>query len=886
MKAPTEGSCLGTEGVRGSPGWLRDLRRDLYRRGVSTRYPAEYEGDVELSDGSTAFVRPVKPDDGPDFVTFHGRQSAESIYYRYFSPHPTLSDAEVEYFVTVDYHDRFALVAFRDDVLIGVARYDRPEASQAAEVAFFIDDEHHGLGLATILLEHLAEAARDRGIDGFWATVLPDNRRMVGVFRQAGFGVTSRFSDGVIEVELTLEPTDEARIAIEQRARRAQQEAVRRILSPNHIVIIGAKASHRGAGRRILDSVLDHGYTGTVSIVHPDADTVSGVDTHRSVLDIDDEIDLAIVAVPASSVIEVVDECGRAGVAATLVISAGFSDAGSQGAALEGQLLTVVRRYGMRLLGPNSLGLINTDPDVRLFATFVPARADQGGVAIMSQSGAVGGAIIEQAARAGLGVSSFVSVGNKADVSGNDLLTFWGDDPRTKVVLMYLESFGNPRRFGRIARSVSLSTPVLAIKAGRRRRDPDSGLDDATVDALLARQGVVRVDGVARLLDVARVLSCQGFPRGERLALVSNSGGALRLAADAAVGAGLDVTVEHDLGWDATVDDYRACLASVFGADDADQVLVMFSPTDLLNATPVLEAMHELASAHPATPVLASVFGPHDPMIRPESDAPIPIFDFPDDAVIAAGHAATYGRWRATAESSVVESDLDAPELRAAASVLAMHGPRSLDLEQASALLARCGLEVTDFRLVSSASAAVGAADEIGYPVVLKAGNVDGPARREAEGASLDLHRPEEVEAAFERMEELFGDQMRRAVVQQMNEVATDLVVGVTVETGLGPIVWTRTASGETRRSMLPLTEQRADHLVPDHLDESDRSAVRQLLIGIASLADAVPEVRLVRLAPVMAGGGRAAITNVRIEVAPDRRPDLPEVRRLESTPS
>ncbi len=852
---------------------------------MSTRYPVGYEGDVELSDGSTAFVRPVKPDDGPDFVAFHGRQSAESIYYRYFSPHPTLSDAEVEHFVTVDYHDRFALVAFRDDVMIGVARYDRPEASQAAEVAFFIDDEHHGLGLATILLEHLAEAARDRGIDGFWATVLPDNRRMVGVFRQAGFGVASRFSDGVIEVELTLEPTDEARSAIEHRARRAQQEAVRRILSPKHVVVIGAKASHRGAGRRILDSILDHGYTGTVSVVHPDADTVSGVDTHRSVLDIDGEIDLAVVAVPASSVLEVVDECGRAGVAATLVVSAGFSDADAQGAALEGQLLTVVRRYGMRLLGPNSLGLINTDPEVKLFATFVPARADTGGVAIMSQSGAVGGAIIEEAARAGLGVSSFVSVGNKADVSGNDLLTFWGDDPRTKVVLMYLESFGNPRRFARIARSVSVSTPVLAVKAGRRR-DPDSGLDDVTVDALLARQGVVRVDGVARLLDVARVLSSQGIPRSDRLALVSNSGGALRLAADAAVGAGLAVTVEHDLGWDATVDDYRACLASVLDADEADQVLVMFSPTDLVDATPVLEAIHELSSSHPDTPVLASVFAPHEPMIRPESDTPIPVFDFPDDAVIAAGHAATYGRWRATAESSVVESDLDAPELRAAASVLAMHGPRLLDLEQAAALLARCGLEVTDFRMVSSGAEAAAAADEIGYPVVLKAGNVDGPARREAEGAALDLHRPEDVEAAFGRMEDLFGDQMRRAVVQQMNEVATDLVVGVTVETGLGPIVWTRTAAGETMRSMLPLTEQGVERLVPDRLDESDRSAVRQLLLGIAALADAVPEVRLVRLAPVMAGGGRAAITNVRIEVAPDRRPDLPEIRRLASAPS
>ncbi len=846
-------------------------------------YPSEYEGDVELSDGGTAFVRPVKPTDGPEFVAFHARQSAESIYYRYFSPHPTLSDREVEHFVTVDHRDRFALVAFLDDELIGVARYDRPEASQTAEVAFFIDDEHHGRGLATILLEHLAEAARDRGITGFWATVLPDNRRMVGVFRQAGFGVTSRFSDGVIEVDLTLEPTQEAHDAIEGRARRAQQEAVRRILAPSHLVVVGANTSHQGAGRRLLDSVLDHGFTGQVSVVHPEADTVSGVDTYRSVLDIDDEIDLAIIAVPAAAVLEVVDECGRAGVAAIMVVSAGFAEAGEQGRALQTQLLTLVRRHGMRLLGPNCLGIINTDPDVNLFATFLQATATAGGVAIMSQSGAVGGAILDEAARVGLGVSSFVSVGNKADVSGNDLLTFWGDDPRTKVVLVYLESFGNPRRFGRIARNVSVSTPVLAIKAGRSQRT-DGGLDDETVDALLVRQGVVRVDGVARLLDVARVLSCQGVPAGSRIALVGNSGGALRLAADAAAAAGLAVTVEQDLGWDATVEDYVTCLAAVIGDDEADQVLVVFSPTDLEGGSSLLESVHDLASAHPGVPVLASVFGPHDPMIRPASDAPIPVFDFPDDAVVAAGHAARYGTWTAAADSPLVESELDAPELRTAASVLAMHRPRVLDLEQGAALLSRCGLSVTEFRVVGSASEAVEAADHIGYPVVLKASRVDGPARREAEGASLDLHRADDVIAAFTRMAELFGDEMRHAVVQRMNEVGLDLAVGVTVESGLGPIVWTRTPSGVVSRSMLPLTQHTLDGLVPAEVADSERAAVAHLVARIGALAEAVPEVRSVRLEPLMVGDGRAAITNVRIEVAQDRRPDRPEVRRLDAT--
>ncbi|HEX8804413.1 MAG TPA: GNAT family N-acetyltransferase, partial [Acidimicrobiales bacterium] len=495
-------------------------------------YPDVWEGDVVLADGATVHVRPIRPDDGPRIVDFHGRQSPESIYFRYFTARPRLTPADVEHLTHVDYVDRMAFVALRDDQLIGVARYDRWPTRSEAEVAFFVDDRHRGRGIATVLLEYLAVAARRTGLSAFTATVLPNNHRMVGVFRQAGFEAASAFEDGVIEVRLDLRPTPEAEAAIAARAQRAEAEAVRLLLAPRSVAVVGASRDRSSVGHAVLRNLLVHEFAGPVHPVNPAADHVGGVRAVPDLASVDGPVDLAVVVVPAAEVPGVVEECGRAGVKAVIVISAGFAEAGPEGEALGAATLRAARRFGIRLLGPNCLGVINTDPDVRLHATFATPHSRPGPVALLSESGTIGGVVLDHIRAAGLGVSSFAAIGNRADVSANDLLQYWADDPRTELVLLYLESFGNPRKFSRIARELSRTKPLVAVRSGGAARAYpalDADVPEATVDALLRQTGVVRVDTLAQLLDVARVLTCQPFPAGRRVALVGNGGGSMAL---------------------------------------------------------------------------------------------------------------------------------------------------------------------------------------------------------------------------------------------------------------------------------------------------------------------------------------------------------------------
>ncbi|MEO7427854.1 MAG: GNAT family N-acetyltransferase, partial [Acidimicrobiales bacterium] len=396
-------------------------------------YPAAFETDVVLSDGATVHVRPIRPDDGPMLLTFHARQSPQSIYYRYFSPRPRLSDRDVDRLTQLDYVDRMALIAIRGDEMIGVARYDRLRHRAEAEVAFFVDDANHGRGLATVLLEHLAVRAREVGMTGFTASVLPENRKMIGVFVAAGFETATKFADGVVEVRLGLVPTSGAEAAIDARARHAASEAVRRLLSPRSVAVIGASRTPGTIGHELLRNLQRAGFEGPVFPVNTQAEHVGSVRAAASILDIPDDIDLAIVVVPAESVAAVMEECGRKQVYGVVVLSSGFAEEGPEGAALEAEVLRTARSWGIRLVGPNCLGIINADPAVRLHATFANAVPLPGRVALLSESGMVGAAIIAQARELGVGISSFVALGNRADVSSNDMLQYWEGDERTDV---------------------------------------------------------------------------------------------------------------------------------------------------------------------------------------------------------------------------------------------------------------------------------------------------------------------------------------------------------------------------------------------------------------------------------------------------------------------
>ena len=599
-----------------------------------------------LSDGRTVHLRPIKPSDSDAINALHHRLSDETIYLRFFGPLPNLSPVMLARFVNVDYQNRMALVAELGDQLIGVARYDRlPSPSgqpgdTEAEVAFLIDDAHQGRGIGTVLLEHLAAIARDGGIFRFVAETLPHNRRMLALFHEAGFADARTFADGVVKVVFPIEPTDASVDAVRERERRAAARSISRLLAPRTVAVVGVPRRSGTIGRRLLHNLLEADFAGPVYPVHPSAHAVAGVRAYPSVLDVPDEVDLAVIVVPAVEVPGVVEACARKGVGGLVVISSGFAERDPDGAAAERRLVAEARRNGMRMIGPNSMGVLNTDPLVGLNATIAPAVPGPGRIGFMSQSGGLGLVILEEMARRGLGVSTFVSVGNKADVSGNDLLEYWDGDDRTDLVLLYLESFGNPRRFARVARRFSRTKPIVAVKAGRSSAGiraaapagdpPVPGGTDTVVDAVLRQSGVIRVDTLEELFDVAQVLAYQPLPAGRRVGIVGPAGGPGVLAADACDAAGLEVpelsattqaslralvgsasAVANPVSLDprATWTQFERALVEVLADPAVDAVLAIFVTPLGPSADEVAAAIARAAATAPAKPVVASVLG-------------------------------------------------------------------------------------------------------------------------------------------------------------------------------------------------------------------------------------------------------------------------------------
>ena len=854
-------------------------------------YPDHWESDVVLADGGTLHVRPIRPDDADRMVAFHGRQSSESIYFRFFSPHPTLSTKELERLTVVDYQDRMCFVGLLDDELVGVALYDRWAGRDEAEVAVMVDDAEQGRGIATVLLEYLAAAGRDAGFLRFTAQVLPSNRKMLSVFKQAGFDTTSQFADGVIEVALGIEPTPEARAAIEERAHRAEARSVARVLAPRAVAVIGA-GRDPGVGRAIVENLLAAGYHGDVHPVNRAGSEVAGRPGFASVLEIPDAVDQAVIAVPAAAVPDAVIECARARVQSLVIVSAGFSERGPEGAAAEREVIGLARRYGMRVVGPNSLGVVNTDPDVRLHASLTPVHPESGPVGLACQSGALGTAILEHAATVGLGVSTFVEAGNKADVSANDLLQYWEDDERTDVVLLHLESFGNPRRFSRIARRVARSKPIVAVKGG----DVIPGSGDVTLDALLRQMGVIRVDSIETLFDVARVLVHQPLARGRRVGIVTNAAGPALLAADACQGAGLELAeAPLDLGHAAGPADYARALATLAGDDEVDAVLAVYAPA-------IADAADEVAAAIVAgqreKPVVATMVGIGAGELGAGDERRVPSFTFPERAARALGATASYGLWRA--EPAGEEPDLEVDEEAAhnlVGGILARHPDGTwLGLDDANALLAAYGLTPAGRRLADTAEEAVAAARAVGYPVTLKATGLGRLGKSEAGGIALDLHGAAEVRRAYERMVHALGDVMRPALVQTMVTPGVDLAIDVTQHASVGAIL--RVGVGGAVSASLPpvavrvvpLTDLDALRLVEEesvaHLLDAvpgsvDRQALIDAVLRLSHLADDLPEVAELRANPVIVSGDGVALTDVEVRVAPPRREDRPDLRRL-----
>jgi acyl-CoA synthetase (NDP forming)/RimJ/RimL family protein N-acetyltransferase len=856
-------------------------------------YPSTFETDVVLSDGGTASVRPIRPDDAARLLAFHARQSPESIYYRYFSPRPRLSDRDVERFTNLDYVDRMALIALHGDDLIGVARYDRWRHRSEAEVAFFIDDAHQGRGLATLLLEHLAVRAREVGITGFTASVLPENRKMIGVFTAAGFQTVTSFADGVVEVRLGIVPTPEAEAAIEARARTAAAEAVRRLLSPRSVAVIGASRTPGTIGHELFRQLQRAGFEGPLWPVNPHAEHVGSVRAVASILDITDDVDLAVVVVPAEAVAAVVEECGRKQVYGVVVLSSGFAEQGEEGAAREAEVLRVARSWGIRLVGPNCLGVINTDPEVRLRATFANVRPRRGRVSLLSESGMVGAAIIAQAREVGVGISSFVALGNRADVSGNDLLQYWLGDTGTHVVCLYIESFGNARHFSRQARQLSRAKPVVGVKTARSA--------DATELALLRQTGLIHVLTLSDMLDTARLLTSQPLPRGRRVAIVGNAGGSMAIAADAAQRAGLTLAPVGgdaegsnplDVGLRAEASDFEAVVARLVGDPSVDSVLVMYAPSLGGTPTETRDAIDAGRRAHPEVPVVACFFGPDHGIDRDDPGA-VPVYGAVDAAATALGRATEYSGWLALADGELgVLGPHAAEEARSAVAEVLAEGGRRLERTRAVELLSEIGLTVAPTVAASSLEEAVTGAEGLGYPVVLKAAHRDAWAKTVAGGFALDLADEASLRAAWHRMAGLLGDRLCPALVQPMVDPGVDVAVEVAHHPQVGPYLSIRPGGAGAALDqgadvqVLPLGDLEAAQLVrrsrmAAFLPGADQEALAGLLLGVAALVGEVPEMSSVRLNPVIVRGGQAIVTDVEIGVDPLEVEPLPPLRRV-----
>lgn len=881
-----------------------------------------------LADGGTVHVRPISPDDADRLVEFHAGLSQQTVYFRFFTAKPTLSPRQVEHYTHVDHHDRVALVAELGERLVAVARYDRKRGTDSAEVAFVVSDEHQGRGIGTALLEHLAAAARERGITRFVATTLPDNRQMLEVFRTAGFEERARMDGDVMHVELLIEPTDRARAAIEQREHRAEAASVARLLNPRSVAVIGASRNAGTVGHQVLRNLLAGGFAGPVHPVNPSAEHVASVKAYPTVQDVPGAVDLAVIAVPAPAVLEVVRQCAAKRVAGVVVLTAGFGEIGEAGA--QAELRDLARRNGMRLVGPNCIGVVNTA--IGLDATFSPYAPAPGRIAMQSQSGALGIAMLERSARMGLGVSTFVSVGNKADVSGNDLLQYWEDDPGTDVVLLYLESFGNPRKFARIARRVSRRKPIVAVKSGRSSAGVRAASShtaamaspDIAVDALFRQAGVIRVDTLDELFDMALVLSAQPLPGGNRVAIIGNSGGPGILATDACDAAGLEVpelsaatqaalravvdanaAVSNpvDLVASASPAVYEQALGIVLGDDAVDAAIVICTPTFAASPLGVAEVLDRVAPATRKTLLGCFLAWPD---LQPLLDGGhpgtgVPAFASPEPAARALARAADYAAWRRRPPGAMPDLDgFDTDRVRTLVDAFLSRSPDGgwLPATQVSEVLTAVGVAVIDSVEVGSAEEAAHAATAVGLPVALKAAGPDLVHKTDLGGVRLGLRSEAEVADAYERMAANLGERMTGGIIQQMAAPGVETIVGVVQDLLFGPLLMFGMGGiatellGDRSFRILPVTDVDAAELVRSLRSSpllfgyrgsqpTAVAALEELLQRVARLAGGWAELAELDINPLIVSPDGAVAVDARMRVTPVPPRPPPDLRQM-----
>ncbi len=864
--------------------------------------------DVILRDGATLRLRAPATEDAGALAAFFTGLSERSFYMRFHGIR-RVDDGLVRHFLEPDWQERGVLVGELGDRIVAVAEYMRLRDESVAEAAFAVADEHQGRGIGTRLLEQLALRASEAGIERFVAEVLPENRAMLGVFEGAGLEVTRELDGGEVEVRFPIASTERYVRTRDERDHLGVTTSLRPFFEPRSVAVIGASRRRGSIGGELFRNILTADFAGAAYPVNRDGEPVGGVRAYKAIADVPESVDLAVVCLPGPLVLDAVEASLVSGVKALCVISSGFAEIGAEGRERQDRLLHLVRAHGGRLVGPNCLGI--AVPRLGLNATFGPRALPAGPIAFSSQSGALGLALLEKASERRLGFSAFVSIGNKADVSSNDLLEWWEDDDETQLVLVYLESFGNPQKFARLAGRVARRKPVLALKAGsteagaRAASSHTAALasSDTAVEALFSQTGVIRAGTLEELVDAAALLSSQPLPRGRRVGVLTNAGGLGILCADACAAAGLELPAlgeetraalqpllpedaslanPVDLLGSATAANFEEVIPALLEDKHLDSLIILFVPPVVAGTDEVAAAIrNSVGRSGTNKPVLAVLIS-HDgtPATLLEDGVEVASFAYPESAARALGLAAARAEWLRRPAGTVPpapEVDLAAAR-RIVDAALESRSEAWLDAEAKRSLLEAYGVPVAPERVAHTPDEAVEAARKLGLPVVLKT-TAAGAHKTEQGGVALDLRDERQVRAAAERIG-------LPVLVQPMVSGGAELLAGIVQDPVFGPLVAFGPGGvfaeliGDAAFRIAPLTDVDADELVHKGKAGSlvagfrgapaaDAAALVDLLHRLSRLAEDVPEVAELDLNPVIALPNGCVAVDARVRLAP-----------------
>jgi acetate---CoA ligase (ADP-forming) len=874
---------------------------------------AEYESRVILKDGSAILFRPITKEDAKNWLKFYDGLSERTKYLRLHYRPRQMGMEDALRFCTVDYANSFAFVAEAiedgEKRIVAVGRYSRLPSVTTAETAYIIEDTYQEKGIGTKLIEWLAHVARKNGIDTFEAFVLPENIEMLSVFQGYGFHMKRESLGDELHITFPLTKTPEVIKKKEERALQATNNSLRFILKPRSVAVIGASNKLGSIGQLAFQSMISGGFSGVVYPITPSSDSVMAVKSYPSILAVPDDIDLAVIAVPASQVIKVADECGRKKVKGLVVISDGFRERDVEGAARERELRETAFGYGMRIIGPNCMGLINTDPRVRLNASFALVTPPQGNLAFITQSGALGLGILKYAKNAGIGFSSYISVGNRADIAATDMLQYWEKDPLTKVILLYLESFDNPDTFARVSRRVSKSKPILAIKSGSTSAGSRAAMShtgalatpDLVSDALFRQAGILRVSTIEDLFHSAVLLGNQQIPKGKRVAILTNGGGPGTIAADACVRNGLEVpelspatmqklkaVIKRDIGVGNPLDltagvtsrEFEDTLRILAEDQENDSLMAMYVPPAGLSIDEIEMTIDRVSGdiKRNNKPIVACFVGQTDAKGKMMSgDNFVPYYLFPEDAAQALANAARYNVIRKKEPGSIPRfDDIKVSKGREALDAImtrASERPVWTRPDETNTILESHGIQFARTEIAETPDEAAQIAVCLGFPVVVKLHSFTITHKTDVGGVILNIQSEEEARAAFEtiksRMRERGLDgQMQGVTVQRMVEEGVEVIIGVTEDASLGHVIMFGLGGvyaellEDTTARLLPITDRDAHEMVNmvkmarlltgyRGSDPVDTDSIEDLLLRVSALIETAPQISEMDLNPV-----------------------------------